>query len=84
MKDLSNQGQYVAEEIIKAHPDAEIRIFACHFHFVQDIGNDVLHGNHNDLKPYIGDTKKELARLIRDTREKVAGDPECVARAVEN
>ena len=84
MKDLSNQGQYVAEEIIKAHPGAEIRIFACHFHFVQDIGKDVLHGDHNDLKSYIGDTKKELARLIRDTREKVTDDPESVARTVEN
>jgi len=84
MKDLSNQGQYVAEEIIKTHPDAEIRIFACHFHFVQDIGKDVLHGDHNDLKSYIGDTKKELARLIRDTREKVTDDPESVARTVDN
>ena len=84
MKDLSNQGQYVAEEIIKAYPDAEIRIFACHFHFVQDIGKDMLHGDHNDLKSYIGYTKTELARLIRDTRGKVTDDQASVARTVES
>ena len=84
MKDLSNQGQYVAEEIIKAHPDVEIRIFACHFHFVQDIGKDMLHGDHNDLKSYIGDTKTGLARLIRETRGKVTDDQASVARTVEN
>ena len=84
MKDLSNQGQYVAEEIIKEYPDVEIRIFACHFHFVQDIGKDVLHGDHNDLKSYIGNTKSDLARLIRDTRGKVTEDQASVARTVEN
>ena len=50
MKDLSKQGQLVAEEIRDKYPDAKIRIFACHYHFVKDIGNDTLGECHNRLK----------------------------------
>jgi len=83
MKDLSVQGRNVAEEIMRAYPDAVIRIFACHFHFVKDIGKDILYAEHNALKGRIRDAKAALARLIRDTRDKVTDDPESVARTVE-
>ena len=82
MKDLSTQGQCVADEIIKAYPHAIILILACHYHFAKDIGKDILHAGHNVLKGCIRDTKAALARLIRDTRDKVADDPESVARTV--
>jgi hypothetical protein len=83
MKDLSKQGQNVAEEIKKAYPDAVILIFACHFHFLKDIGKDILYADHNKLKGYISETKATLARLIRDTRDKVTDDPASVAKTVE-
>jgi hypothetical protein len=83
MKDLSKQGQLVADEIKKAYPDAAILIFACHYHFVKDIGKDILYADHNRLKSCIRETKSSLARLIRDTREKVTDDPESVAKTVE-
>jgi len=83
MKDLSRQGQYVADEIIKAYPDGDILVFACHYHFVKDIGKDILYADHSSLKSCISDTKSSLARLIRDTQEKVTDDSTSVARTVE-
>jgi len=83
MKDLSKQGKLVADEIRKQYPDAVILIFACHYHFVKDIGKDILYADHSSLKSSISDTKSSLARLIRDTREKVTDDPASVARTVE-
>jgi hypothetical protein len=83
MKDLSKQGQYVVGKIREAYPDDVILIFACHFHFVKDIGKDILYADHNTLKSCISDTKSSLARLIRDTKVKVSEDSASVARTVE-
>ena len=83
MKDLSKQGKYVADEIRKAYPDAMILIFACHYHFLKDIGKDILYADHISLKSSIREIKSSLARLIRDTRGKVTDDPVSVARTVE-
>ena len=83
MKDLGTQGKKVAEEVMRAYPDAAILIFACHFHFVKDIGKDMLYADHNRLKECIRGTKATLARLIRETRDKVTDDPASVAKAVE-
>ena len=82
MKDMSVQGQYVADEIEKRYPNKTIRIFVCHYHFVKDIGKDILHIDHNSLKSLIRDAKANLARLIRDTRDKVTDNSKSVARTM--
>ena len=83
MKDLSKQGQLVAEEISSMYPDAKIRIFACHYHFVKDIGNDILGDCHNRLKGCISDTKATLGRYIRETRGKTTDGAEGISEALE-
>ena len=82
MKDLSTQGHLVVEEIERLYPDAVIRIFACHYHFVQDIGKDILLAGHNELKSCIRGAKATLSRLIRDTRDMAPDDPADVGRSV--
>ena len=84
MKDLSKQGQLVVEEIRNMYPDAEIRIFACHYHFVKDIGNDILGECHNRLKGYISDTKTTLGRYIRETRDKTTDGAEDISETLES
>jgi hypothetical protein len=84
MKDLSKQGQLVVEEIRNMYPDAKIRIFACHFHLVKDVGNDILSDCHNRLKGCISDTKATLGRYIRETREKTADDAEVISETLES
>jgi hypothetical protein len=83
MKDLGKQGRKVAEGIKAAYPAADIRIFACHFHFAKDIGKDILAAGHNELKGRISDAKSSLARLVCETRGKVTDSPEIVALKVE-
>ena len=84
MKDLSKQGQLVVEEIRNVYPDAEIRIFACHYHFVKDIGKDILGDCHNRLKGCINDTKATLGRYIRETRDKTTDGAEDISKTLEN
>jgi len=69
MKDLSNQGQAVVDEFLTIYPD--ILNLICHYHFVQDIGKDVLSKDHDDLKKQLKNTKKLLNQLIKDTRGKI-------------
>jgi len=83
MKDLSKQGQLVVEEIRNMYPDAIIRIFACHFHFVKDIGKDILSDCHNRLKGYISETKATLGRYIRETRDKTTDGAEAISKTLE-
>ena len=84
MKDLSKQGQLVVEEIRNVYPDAEIRIFACHYHFIKDIGKDILGDCHNRLKGYINDTKATLGRYIRETRDKTTDGAEGISGTLES
>jgi len=84
MKDLSKQGQLVVEEIRKIYPDAKIRIFACHYHFVKDIGKDILGACHNRLKGCISDIKATLGRYIRETRDKTTDDTEGISETLES
>jgi hypothetical protein len=84
MKDLSKQGRLVVEEIRNAYPDANIRIFACHYHFVKDIGKDILSDCHNRLKGCINDTKATLGRYIRETRDKTTDDVEGISEILES
>ena len=84
MKDLSKQGQLVVEEVRNAYPDAGIRIFACHYHFLKDIGSDILGDCHGRLKGYLKDTKATLGRYIRETRDKVSDDAERISETLES
>ena len=74
MKDLSKQGRLVAEVVVNAYPDANIIIFACHYHFNKDIGKDILNAGHNALKDCIRGIKATLGRYIRETCELVGDD----------
>lgn len=74
MKDLSNQGQTVVDEFLAIYPD--ILNLICHYHFVQDIGKDILSKDHDDLKKLLKNPKKLLNQLIKDTRSKIpTGSP---------
>ena len=78
MKDLSKQGRLVAEVVVNAYPDANIVIFACHYHFNKDIGKDMLSAQHNALKDCIRGIKATLGRYIRETCEIVGDDADSV------
>ena len=80
MKDLSKQGRLVAEVVVNAYPDANIIIFACHYHFNKDIGKDILNTQHNALKDCIRGIKATLGRYIRETCEIVGDDADSVER----
>ena len=80
MKDLSKQGRLVAEVVVNAYPDANIIIFACHYHFNKDIGKDMLSAQHNALKDCIRGIKATLGRYIRETCEIVGDDAESVEK----
>ena len=84
MKDLSKQGQLVVEEIRNMYHDAEIRVFACHYHFVKDIGSDILGDCHNRLKGCISDTKATLGRYIRETRDKATDGVDGISETLES
>jgi hypothetical protein len=84
MKDLSKQGRLVVEEIRNMYPDVKIRVFACHFHFAKDIGNDILGDCHNRLKGCISDTKATLGRYIRETHDKTADGADIISKTLES
>jgi hypothetical protein len=80
MKDLSKQGQLVAEVVVNAYPDANIIVFACHYHFNKDIGKDILNTQHNALRDCIRGIKATLGRYIRETCEIVGDDADSVVK----
>ena len=80
MKDLSKQGRLVAAVVVKAYPDANIIIFACHYHFNKDIGKDILKAQHNALKECIRGIKATLGRYIRETCEIVGDDADSIEK----
>jgi hypothetical protein len=80
MKDLSKQGRLVAEVVVNAYPDANVIIFACHYHFNKDIGKDILNAQHNALKDCIRSIKSTLGRYIRETCEIVGDDADSVEK----
>jgi hypothetical protein len=80
MKDLSKQGRLVSEGVVNAYPDANIIIFACHYHFNKDIGKDILNAQHNALKDCIRGIKATLSRYIRETCEIVGDDADSVEK----
>ena len=49
MRDLGGAMKDATDEFVRS-PANPIPVLACHFHFLADIGEDLLEGGHNNLR----------------------------------
>jgi hypothetical protein len=72
VRDLSHAMTKACEAFRKAH-DGQVRVLSCHYHFLSDVGKDLLDATHGKLRDLFRNCKvrPKLRALVRDLGRKL-------------
>lgn len=83
MRDLGRAMKDAADEFVRSC-DAPIPILACHYHFLQDVGGDLLREDHDRLRALFRqiDVRKDLRALARQLGRSLGKDIDAARQAI--